>query len=969
MTTSTLVRAAAAVLGALTLAAGGRADPLPFQSKVEVYREKDTGVAVFALRLEQPFLAEELEKSNYLRLAALDRNAYLIYPTEARFHQKHAEFYGRLRGKGKARLRLSYETVSETPRGTLKVDVRHADLEIDIPAEPGGPAAIYRAWAGQQNEHFLKLLRYYPDQSFFQYVLLQSRARYGVTPPRFDKPRAGRADLEASLYDLMTGSLAVQQALQQEALEGGGRQGDLDIHISELSPPALRSPDYTKLLEEKAAKKLEPRPHEAARLVPEDQYFLHFYSMKAAAELQDLVDDWGNSLLRLVTVRAEDHRLRDRLEEQLCLRRDPLLQLFADAVVTEVAVTGGDPFFLEGTDVTLLFRLARPAAFEKAAAGWLQETRKKHADLIERTFNYRGHQIAVRYTEDRAVSSFTARLGDYVAYSNSHRGVRQVVDAATGKARRLFDAPDYRYATILLPPAGEPATGYFYASEAFLRRLVGPQAKIAERRRLLCFNNLVMLNNAALFYRLEHGTSPPSLSALVEGRFVDPAKVVCPHGGAYAWDTRYDTCACSLHNRVKYLAPNAELAVLKVSKAEKEEYQRYKERYERFWQAAFDPVAARITVGPRVKLELCVGPLAEGSLYSAVRRWVDDRPQALDTRQIARSAVVSLAAVRGRKEIAELVRAIPGVSEALRADPTLTDLSWLGDRLSLHFCDGEKTLELDPTRFRELDVPFGAKVPAAYQALAGAALTATEVPTYLTLDVEDRDKATRLLELLAQKVPLQKGELLTLPTSLDAYRMPDYKKHARYVLTFRLYALKMRLHMALVGNQLVAATKAHVLQEVIDGATAGAAPAADEPKAHLVLRLNARALGRLQENLELTWSEKARLACHRNTIAIYNLVKLYDVPVTEVPRLAETKYGVRFFCPEHGTYEYDAGRDQVVCSVHGNRQDSRQLLPPGRPSSFAQFLDRLDEVVARLRFDGDVLYATVEIVRPRPAAK
>src|SRR5215831_19126219 len=49
--------------------AGARADKLPFQHKVEVYRAKD-GVTVFALRLEQPFLAEEFEKSNYLRLRA-----------------------------------------------------------------------------------------------------------------------------------------------------------------------------------------------------------------------------------------------------------------------------------------------------------------------------------------------------------------------------------------------------------------------------------------------------------------------------------------------------------------------------------------------------------------------------------------------------------------------------------------------------------------------------------------------------------------------------------------------------------------------------------------------------------------------------------------------------------------------------------------------------------------------------------
>jgi len=185
MNRSTSLRAGAALLAILACAAGARAETLPFKYKVEVYREKDTGASAFALRLEQPFLAEEFEKSNYLRLEALDRNAYLIYPKETKFQQKHAEFYGRLRGKGRAKLRLSSEIVSETARGGRKVDVRHADVEVDVPAEPGGPRTIYQAWAAAQNAHFLRMLEYYPQESFFQYALLQSRGRYGVAAPPF----------------------------------------------------------------------------------------------------------------------------------------------------------------------------------------------------------------------------------------------------------------------------------------------------------------------------------------------------------------------------------------------------------------------------------------------------------------------------------------------------------------------------------------------------------------------------------------------------------------------------------------------------------------------------------------------------------------------------------------------------------------------------------------------------------------
>lgn len=939
----------------------GAAEPLPFNHKVEVYRQKEGDVIAFAVRLEQPFLAEEFEKSNYLRLQAQDANAYLIYPKETRFHQKHAEFYGRLRGQGKAKLRLSYEIISENLDGSRRVDVRQGDIEVSIPPEPTGPKSIYQEWAKQQNGHFQNLLNYYPDETFFQYVLLQSRDRYGVAAPTLVKTAPDQETVESDLYDVLTGSLAVQETLQRQVLSSGPRRGDLNIPISNLSPPHLQSMDYARLLEEKQKKNVQPAVHEIARLIPEDQYFLHFHSLTAAGELLDLADDWGDNLLRLFTLRAQDNRVQEKLEDQLALRRGPLTKLFADLAVTELAVTGADPFVLEGTDVTFVFRVKSPELFDRAAAGWLAEVKAKYPEVAEREFNYRGHKVLARYTTDRLVSSFVARHEDYVIYSNSHAAIRKVLDAVTGKTPALIDALDYRYVTTVLPPSGDTRSGYFFGSEAFVRRLVGPELKIAEKRRVQCFNNLVMLNNASMFYRLEYGRSPASLTDLIEGRFIDPARIVCPHGGAYAIDAAHDTCTCSLHNRLKYLTPNAELPVLRISADERQEYERYQQRYQGTWQQLFDPIAVRITVAPKVKLELCVLPFANGSLYPELKGWLDDRPRPLDTARIAPSAVTSLLAVPGRKAIGEALRVVPGVPEALQADPTLTDLTWIGDRISVHLCDAETIVEIDPTRLRALDLPLLGRTPILPQTAVALILSLIKMPAYVSIDVEDKDKAARLLEQLAAKIFLQRGQLSGLPTALDAYRLPDYKQHALYVLSFQVYALKVRLHVALVGNQLVAATRPEILRQVID---VSSNPESVEPAtAHVLVRLNRRGLGKLHDDLQLYWSEKARLACHHNAISIYNLVKLYDTPMTEVPRLAESKYGVVYFCPDHGAYEWNDKLDQVLCTVHGNRQHSQQNPRLNQRSSFARFIEGLEEVDVSLRFGEEALFTTVEIVR------
>src|SRR5262249_56365019 len=104
------------------------------------------------------------------------------------------------------------------------------------------------------------------------------------------------------------------------------------------------------------------------------------------------------------------------------------------------------------------------------------------------------------------------------------------------------------------------------------------------------------------------------------------------------------------------------------------------------------------------------------------------------------------------------LRGCPGRARVLKGDPTLTDLGWLGDRVGLHFCDGDTILEIDPTYLRQLDV-MGGKIPVSIQAAAAALITATELPVYITIDVEDRQNGARLLEQLAPTVPIHQREL------------------------------------------------------------------------------------------------------------------------------------------------------------------------------------------------------------------
>lgn len=932
-------------------------DSLPFSFTVETFQhEDDADVRAFVVKLEQPFLAEEFEKSNYLRLKALDDRAFLIYPKETKFSQKHAEFYGRLRGDGKADLQLSYETISENPDGSRKVNNRQATIEVDVPTEANGADSIYRSWATHQNQHFADLLEYYPGESFFEYLLLQSKDRYGVSPPALARLMPDRNDSEEGLYRLFSSGLELQNSLQRSSLRAPTKPGDLTIHISQVAEPKIESLDYADLLRRQQEDGKQDQVHAAAKLVPEDQFFLQFNSWNAASNLRQSFEDWVEQLMRLFREDARDHHLWEKYQSQLLIRFDDLQPLFESGAIKGLALTGSDFFVAEGTDLTVLLQTGDQATVADQMQKWASAAAADRADMEDREFNYRGLQIRARYTADRKLSSFVVQHEDWLAISNSHVGIRRIVDTIQGRLPSLAEADDYRYVTTLLPPGEEQTGGYFYCSDAFLRYLFSPAFKVGERRRKQSLNNLVMLNNASLFHRLEYGRSPQNLNELIEGRFIDRGELICPQGGAYAFDIRQDTSTNSVFNRIKYLTPIRELKVLKISSQERSEYQRYQSRLSSFWQKYFTPVALRFSTEPATRVEYCLLPFSNAGDWQFFRQMLNEDAQPLQLSKVADSVFGSLNLLAGRERVAMALRALPGVDGVLRDDPTLTDLNWLGDRMSVNFCDAHTVLEVDPTRLRTLSLPFAGGLPE--QIGIATALFSAAAPVYVSIDIEDEEKADRFLQMLSSRIFLHQQNLGEIGSAIDAYQLPTYKEHHVFVVSYRIYAARIRFYVSVVGDQLVAATEPYVLNQVIDAAQAEQIPR--EVSAQWAMRINTAAMKKLKDDIRIYWEERARRASHRNIMPIYTLVNLYGATIEEVDTISDAKYGVTYFCPD-GEYRYDAERDQVYSTAYGNREEAIQKVADPEKSSFETTFNRLKDVMFSVEMTEDSVRGVLEI--------
>jgi hypothetical protein len=556
-------------------------------------------------------------------------------------------------------------------------------------------------------EEALGQLQLYPKDAGLQYIALQLGRREGRVQEvvdamgrltsgrnaRFDPGRRNDVDL----FSIFTGALAVQESLQLDTMRGGSRRPapmrgtDLIqpgqspeeaekshlqalenrrkeiVEVSALTGPTIKSHPWEEMLG-----KERPDIGLMAKNVPDDFFFAEFRSLNKCLDVLDSGDLWAKHLLHQTAGEARSQQVGDRLKRQLAVETNPLVRPFYDLVVEDVAVTGSDLFFNEGSDLTLLFRFKQPEVFKARMNGFLVNAEKADK-LVKRTVGKFGGFDYVHLTNpDRSVHVFSAYPQPNLhVRSNSLVAFQRILSAIQGKTpqgspvRRLGDSAEFAYIRTLMKRGDKTEDGFLYLSDPFIRRLVGPALKLTARRRMLCYNHLRMIAHASLMYQSEFGKSPESLAALTEaqcapGLFGD-GELACPNGGKYALTADGAAGVCSLHGHAHDLVPCCEHLVSRVTGEEADEYQAFLTEYNSYWRTFFDPIAIRIQVAPeQYRLETIILPLIDNSIYQGMSFALGGKPEPLDALPVPERNIFSVNFRLNKQKLA----ALAGITDA-----------------------------------------------------------------------------------------------------------------------------------------------------------------------------------------------------------------------------------------------------------------------------------------------------------------
>jgi hypothetical protein len=995
-----------ACLGALLVVLIGRpalAEEAPTVADLRTQRVGDTTYFHVTLRTPSDLRLSTLEKEDaaptpearrrvLARLPRLvpqdDRTAAVYFAPHQggnRLRDLELDFVGKVHGDKPARLLLLYPTDQdrdadkkkapfgipallppEWTESMVTLDWRDAERierpknQRDRDAQPARDD-LEGLWAAGQAQHFAFLEAQTPEFGFYGFAREATGRKYHVPArPLVGKNFGESGDVRRRLYETTTGaaalteSLALRRMLHPNPEDSQRRTIDLD----KLPGIDIAEHPWEKMMGDK-----KPAPEPLAKLVPHDNYYVTFKSVRKFIEFGEWLDQWGTNLARAYEMNSRDYQMKERYEKQLCIKSTGLGKTLGPALIRGVAITGSDLYVREGSDITVIFEIKNRALFLAAVEPFLEAARKEYGGrLKEAKSSYGDVTIENFATPLREVSLHRAAVDDFVIYSNSYAALRRVLDTHAGKRKALADSLDYKYMRTIFRRDDEKEDGFAFLSDAFIRQLVGPASKIKEKRRLEALTSLSMVTNGALFAGWETGKLPADHKALMTASGLKAEEIAVPEGEGVAWNGEQQVAVSDAYNTIHFTTPLIELPIDRVTEREEIDYLAFRRDYLNLWRRFFDPVGMRFALNDkRVQVETYILPLIQSNEYAFLRQFAGGGTATLDT-----SAIPS-------KTLFQFFMHLT-LEGYFRNTP-----EWgVGDWVFLRWEDGSayrKLAEL-AVRLQMEDLREVEKAQETFQVFC-------QLPMTLGVSVRNAevfDKTLREFEKLItftppdsmdRLKPAYKGVTITrvrfAPDGQmrDAFNPPNTPKEKRFALAFYYARVEDAWYLSLSES---------ALRDQIDRSLAQRDRKDDGKKETVQVNSSVYVAPEAAYTAAKVLRGYLEWETHRRAVAngspwyaLHRAGVLAQDASEESKRAATLKFfGFVPVSPDATGYRYRGQTDEVMNERHGSLRKPQLHGDLDEKSPVAQLLEQLRTVRADLRFREDGIHTVVTLERRAP---
>ncbi|MFC1671202.1 hypothetical protein ACFL20_12495, partial [Spirochaetota bacterium] len=341
---------------------------------------------------------------------------------------------------------------------------------------------------------------------------------------------------------------------------------------------------------------------------------------------------------------------------------------------------------------------------------------------------------------------------------------------------------------------------FLYMSDPFIRRLISPEVRIKEARRMREALLMSSMDLRLIYYLQIYGKGARNFKDLSREFSAEELErfqgLVIRRDAIGSYSKRY--------GRSGYMVPNIENMITMISPEEEKSYKRFIREYNSFWRDYFDPIGIRIKFGEKMKIETCILPLINNSIYNNLTRFVGGESIKINTGDDVMpgeifSMYIKLNKKWFKRATGEAIKR--GKKNEVLKYAKVADM--IGSHIQVHVLDSEPLVDFDSSDIMRNILGRKPKLNNVLFALLSWSIFH---PIRVTLPLNDSEGFKKLFNKY-EKDFFQKGRLkISRYFDISKYSF-NYKDKKINVLKLNLFnVLKFRFFYTVYKNKLIITT-------------------------------------------------------------------------------------------------------------------------------------------------------------------
>lgn len=466
------------------------ASPLWARITAEAIPARPFGIAQITVDLPAGPVPDRFDPTEFYLTEANGRALYPVF-TEGRFRRAVGGILGTAGNRNPATISILFLFTGADP---LEITLHTpAPQLITVQPKPQLPRIYERTLKRWWREYHAAVREQqamgdYPPIVQTYLTSMLSR-RLAIAPPLLSRNKNTETDPSQNTLEMLLGFESLRLATLRKTSLGEGNPGEV---ANRPLPANLRWP-VTVNRHQPADVTIEPMAHH----VPQDCFYIRFGSFPNYLWLDQLINEYGGDLNRMVTLRGLTTGASARIQKQLALKKTALATVLGNQVIRDIAIIGRDAFVQEGAAVGVLFEarnelLAVDLKKQRNAA--LADEQKNGATL--RTVKIAGRDVSFLSTPDNRLRSYYAVDGNFHLVTTSQAVMEQFLTLPEN-GQSLAATVEFRHARQTLPESRKD-TVFIYFSSFFLQGLASPRYQVELSRRLQAATDLELVQLAKL---------------------------------------------------------------------------------------------------------------------------------------------------------------------------------------------------------------------------------------------------------------------------------------------------------------------------------------------------------------------------------------------------------------------------------------------------------------------------------------